>query len=187
MRCGPDASAPVTDGAVIDVLLFDRDGTLIVDRPPNDRPEAVTPMPTAAAALDLARRHACRIGVVSNQPGIAHARERARAVWRVNRAIERRTGRIDRWFICPHGVNDGCACRKPAPGLIHAALREFRALPQQAAVIGDIGADVDAARVAGVRAVLVPNDRTRREEIDSSPLVAADLLGAVRLALSLSP
>ena len=50
-------------------------------------------------------------------------------------------------------------------------------------VIGDIGADVEAARAAGARAVLVPTAVTRPEEVAAAPEVAADLLSAVELVL----
>ena len=50
-------------------------------------------------------------------------------------------------------------------------------------VIGDIGADVDAAAAAGARAVLVPTGVTRDEEVAAAPVVADDLVHAVELAL----
>ena len=51
-------------------------------------------------------------------------------------------------------------------------------------MIGDIGADVEAARAAGARGVLVPTSTTRREEIEAAAEVAPDLLSAVELLLS---
>ncbi len=50
-------------------------------------------------------------------------------------------------------------------------------------MIGDTGADVDAARNAGARAILVPNAATRAEEIAAAPVVASDLANAVDLLL----
>jgi hypothetical protein len=54
-------------------------------------------------------------------------------------------------------------------------------------VIGDTGADVRAAHAAGARGILVPNDRTRLEEIADAPEVAGDLDGAVDLVLGEGP
>ena len=51
--------------------------------------------------------------------------------------------------------------------------------PQRCAVVGDIGADVEAALAAGARPILVPTPRTRRGEVRAAPEVAADLTGAV--------
>jgi phosphoglycolate phosphatase-like HAD superfamily hydrolase len=50
-------------------------------------------------------------------------------------------------------------------------------------VIGDIGADVEAARAAGARAVLVPTARTLPDEVAAAPERAPDLRTAVDLLL----
>jgi hypothetical protein len=50
-------------------------------------------------------------------------------------------------------------------------------------VVGDIGADVEAAHAAGARGVLVPTERTRLEEVAAAPDVARDLAAAVDLLL----
>jgi D-glycero-D-manno-heptose 1,7-bisphosphate phosphatase len=49
--------------------------------------------------------------------------------------------------------------------------------------VGDIGSDMEAARAAGARGVLVPTGRTRREEVEAAPVVAPDLIAAVELLL----
>jgi beta-phosphoglucomutase-like phosphatase (HAD superfamily) len=67
--------------------------------------------------------------------------------------------------------------------LIEAAARALGVEPGQCVVIGDIGADVEAARAAGARAVLVPTSVTRAEEVAAAPEVADDLLAAVDLVL----
>ena len=50
-------------------------------------------------------------------------------------------------------------------------------------MVGDIGADVEAARAAGARAVLVPTASTRAEEVAAAPAAAPDLVAAVELLL----
>ncbi len=164
-------------------ILFDRDGTLIADRPPNDDVTAVSVMPSAPGAVALAREWDCRVGVVSNQPAIAHDRFDMAGFRAVNNLIQRRIGGVDAWFICPHAENANCDCRKPRPGLVLSAIRRFESDPQRTAVIGDIAADVEAAANAGALGILVPNGRTRAEEIEAAPIVAADLVHAVRRAL----
>jgi histidinol phosphatase-like enzyme len=86
-------------------------------------------------------------------------------------------------FVCPHGPDDGCACRKPAPGLVLQAARWLGVDPARCALVGDIGADVGAAQAAGARAVLVPTPVTRPEEVAAAPAVAPDLAAAVALLL----
>jgi len=104
-------------------------------------------------------------------------------VERVNRRVEELLGPLGPWAWCPHGPEDGCDCRKPAPGLVLAAAERLGVEPDRCAVVGDIGADVEAARAAGARAVLVPTPRTLPEEVAAAPERADDLEDAVDLLL----
>ena len=164
-------------------VLFDRDGTLVVDVPYNGDPDRVQLVPTAHAALEKLRRAGIPTGVVSNQSGIARGLVTPDEVRAVNRRIEELLGPLGPWTWCPHSPEDGCACRKPAPGLVYEAARRLGVDPRDVAVVGDIGADVDAARAAGARAVMVPTDKTRAEEVAAAPQVARDLESAVDLLL----
>jgi histidinol phosphatase-like enzyme len=85
--------------------------------------------------------------------------------------------------MCPHAEDAGCACRKPAPGLIAAAADAFGLETHECAVIGGIGTDVEAAHAAGARSVLVPTAVTLASEIASAPAVARDLREAVLAVL----
>jgi histidinol-phosphate phosphatase family protein len=124
-----------------------------------------------------------RLAVVSNQSGIARGLVTAGEVAAVNRRVEELLGPVGPWVVCPHGPDDGCACRKPAPGLVLEAAARLGVDPGRCAVVGDIGADVEAASAAGARGVLVPTPRTRPEEVRCAPERAADLGGAVDLLL----
>ncbi|MDI2035114.1 D-glycero-alpha-D-manno-heptose-1,7-bisphosphate 7-phosphatase [Paenarthrobacter nitroguajacolicus] len=164
-------------------VLFDRDGTLVVDVPYNGDPQLVRPMDGARAALLKIRGSGLATGVVSNQSGVARGLLTMDQVESVNRQVETVLGPFDVWEICPHGPEDGCECRKPAPGMILAACQTLGIMPNEAAFIGDIGADVQAATAAGSRSVLVPTPVTRQEEIDAAEVVALDLGHAVELLL----
>jgi beta-phosphoglucomutase-like phosphatase (HAD superfamily) len=65
-----------------------------------------------------------------------------------------------------------------------AAARALGVAPERCAVIGDIGADVEAAHAAGARGVLVPTPQTRPDEVAAAPEVAPDLDAAVDLLLA---
>jgi phosphoglycolate phosphatase-like HAD superfamily hydrolase len=67
--------------------------------------------------------------------------------------------------------------------MVRAALRELRSAPARSAMIGDTGADMQAARTAGVRGVMVPTPVTLPDEIRDAGDVAPDLAGAVELLL----
>ncbi len=164
-------------------VLFDRDGTLVVDVPYNGDPDRVEPVPGAAAALARLRAAGVPTAVVSNQSGIARGLVTETQVRAVNARVEQLLGPLGPWAWCPHGPDDGCGCRKPAPGLILRAAERLGVDPARCVVIGDIGADVQAARAAGARAILVPTAVTRAEEIAAADEVAPDLGSAVDRAL----
>jgi histidinol-phosphate phosphatase family protein len=164
-------------------VLFDRDGTLIVNVPYNGDPAQVRPMPRAGRALLRLRTSGIRTGVVSNQSGVARGLISDAQVDAVNREVERQLGPLGPWFVCPHAPDAGCDCRKPAAGLVEAALARLAADRRRTVLVGDTAADMEAARRAGVRAVLVPNRDTLPAEVAAAPEVASDLNGAVDLIL----
>lgn len=162
-------------------VLFDRDGTIVVDVPYNGDPALVRPMPGAREVLDRLRERGVPTGVITNQSGIARGYVTRRQVDAVNARVEELLGPFDVWEVCPHGTADGCGCRKPQPGMVLAASARLGLEASEVAVIGDIGADMGAAAAAGARAVLVPTDITLPEEVDAAPAVASDLAGAVEI------
>ncbi|GAA4186283.1 hypothetical protein GCM10022288_09550 [Gryllotalpicola kribbensis] len=168
-------------------ILFDRDGTLVVDVPMNDDPTRVQPLPTAADAVRRARAAGLFVGVASNQPGIATGELSRDGLDRVNGRIEALLGPFDGWFVCTHAKDAGCLCRKPQPGLVTQAARAWAVAPSELALIGDTAADVGAAANAGALGVLVPNPRTRREEVTAAPTVATTAIEAVERLLAHEP
>ncbi|WP_051832357.1 D-glycero-alpha-D-manno-heptose-1,7-bisphosphate 7-phosphatase [Streptomyces katrae] len=172
---------PGKAGRLPEAVLFDRDGTLVVDVPYNGDPARVSPMPTARAAVTALRELGVPVGVVSNQSGVARGLLTQEQVVAVRRRVDELFGPFDVWAVCPHGPADGCGCRKPAPGLILAACERLGVATERTVVIGDIGADVRAASAAGARGVLVPTPTTRLEEVAEAREAARDLLAAVRL------
>ncbi|GAB2678689.1 HAD-IIIA family hydrolase [Kribbella swartbergensis] len=163
----------------VGAVLFDRDGTLIHDVPYNGDPEHVRAVPQARQAIRRLRAAGVPVGVITNQSGIGRGLITAEEVAAVNRRVDELLGPFDTWQVCPHTDLDGCVCRKPAAGLVLAAAHELGVAPSQVVVIGDIGSDIAAAQAAGAQAVLVPNEKTRADEIRAAPVVQPDLLNAV--------
>ncbi|WP_208605856.1 HAD family hydrolase [Streptomyces albus] len=184
---GEPPRTPLAPAGATRAVLFDRDGTLVEDVPYNGDPALVRLMPHAREALEAVRARGVAVGVVSNQSGVARGLLTRRQVEAVRRRVEELLGPFGVWAVCPHGPGDGCPCRKPAPGLVFAACARLGVAPEETVVIGDIGADLGAARAAGARGVLVPTPVTRAEETDAAPERAADLLAAVRVALGRPP
>ncbi|MBG6182465.1 HAD superfamily hydrolase (TIGR01662 family) [Arthrobacter sp. CAN_A214] len=172
---------PIGSAAAPRAVLFDRDGTIVVDVPYNGDPELVREVEGARQVLDALREAGVPVGVVTNQSGIARGLLTRGQVDAVNARVEELLGPFQVWEVCPHGAGDGCACRKPEPGMVLSASRRLGIDPSNVALIGDIGADVDAAVAAGARGVLVPTGVTRPEEVEAAELVAPDLSGALEL------
>jgi histidinol-phosphate phosphatase family protein len=173
--------------AAILAVLVDRDGTMVRDVPYNGLPDLVEPLPGVANALARLRASGVRVGVVTNQSGVARGLLTMDQVAAVNGRVEQLLGPFADWQVCPHGEDDGCRCRKPQPGMVTAAARALGVPVNRVAVIGDTGADIQAALSAGAAmSVLVPNDVTRREEIDSAPAVFGTFAAAVEAILAQS-
>lgn len=175
----PGADRDRSGGVLFDAVLLDRDGTLIEDVPYNGEPEKVRPMPGARAALDRLRAAGLRLGVVTNQSGLARGCFTAGQLGRVHARIEELLGPFDTWRVCPHDDGAGCECRKPAPGLVRAAAADLGTTPGRCVVVGDIGRDMTAALAAGASGVLVPTPVTRAEEVAAAPCTAPTLPAAV--------
>jgi HAD superfamily hydrolase (TIGR01662 family) len=168
-------------------VLFDRDDTLIRDVPYNGDPQRVEAMPGAREAVQRVRDAGLRTAVVSNQSGIARGVLTAEEVGAVNARVADLLGAFDAWAWCPHGPGEGCECRKPQPGLVLRAAAALCVAPHRCVVIGDIGADVQAAEAAGARGILVPTARTLPEETAAAPEVAATIAEAVDRVLHRGP
>jgi HAD superfamily hydrolase (TIGR01662 family) len=178
-RATPRHGFPAPPAAV----LLDRDGTLVHDVPYNGDPALVQPVADARTALDRLRAAGVRVGVVSNQSGIARGRLTREQVDAVHARLQGLLGPLGPIEICPHGPGDGCGCRKPRPGMVVAAAQRLGVRPQDCVVIGDIGADVGAATAAGARSILVPTPVTREAEIAAAAVVCRTLTAAVDLLL----
>ena len=166
-----------------EVVLFDRDGTLVHDVPFNGDPDLVQPVEGAVPALRRLRDAGVRVGVVTNQSGVARGLLDEDSVRRVNARVDELLGPFDVWMVCPHDDADDCSCRKPRPGMVLGAASKLGVPPERCAVIGDIGRDVEAAEAAGAVGVLVPTSQTRSEEVRRARHLAPDLEAAVDLLM----
>ena len=170
-------------------VLFDRDGTLIRDVPYNGDPGLVEPVPGAAAAVRAVRRHGLAVAMITNQSGIARGLLSRADAEAVNARVGELLGPFDTVRLCPHGEDEGCGCRKPAPGMVLAAAADLGVAPHECVVIGDIGTDVAAARAAGARGILVPTAQTHPSERAGLRVAGglAEAVGMVTGTIPLAP
>lgn len=176
----------ITTRHQLKAVLFDRDGTLVLDVPYNNEPDLVRPFPGALAAVSRLRKAGLFTGVVTNQSGVAKGLLTLQEMHNVNLRVESLLGPFDVWEYCPHGPEDACECRKPQPGMLVAACEYLGIRPDEAVFVGDIGSDMEAAAAAGVHGVMVPTQVTLPDEIAAAPETAGSLEEAVDLILDLA-
>lgn len=145
-------------------LLLDRDGTIIWDPGYLSDPALVRLLPGAAEAMKRFQDAGWLLVVVSNQSGIArgkYGRAELEAVHARMVALLAEGGvRLDGAYYCEHGPDDGCACRKPRPGMLEQAARELGFDLSASLMVGDKPSDVEAAVAAGARGILFRDDWT---------------------------
>lgn len=137
-------------------VILDRDGVLN-HRPPQAQYvrcwEEWAWCPGALEALRLLNAAGYRIILASNQPGIGRgvmSRADLEAVHRrMREEAEDAGGAIHAIYYCPHGWNEGCDCRKPKPGLLYQAQRDFHLDLTLTPFVGDDERDAAAADAAG--------------------------------------
>ncbi len=153
-------------------VILDRDGVLN-ERPPRAEyvrsPDAFVWLPGALEALRLLHVAGHRTIVVSNQAGVNRGvmteGDVARVHARMQADAERAGGRIDAVYHCPHDWDEGCECRKPRPGMLFAAQRDFSLDLTRTPMIGDDERDGEAARAAGCPFLVVDDHRSLLDHV----------------------
>lgn len=143
-------------------LFLDRDG-VINQRLRGDyvrHPDEFVFEENALAALRLLAGWFCPIVVVTNQAGIGKGlmtHDDVRAVHEKMLAeTERAGGRIDAVYYCPHRPDEGCSCRKPAPGMAYQAQRDFPHIAfHDTWMVGDSLSDMQMGVSLGMHTALI--------------------------------
>jgi D-glycero-D-manno-heptose 1,7-bisphosphate phosphatase len=183
-------SAPCAPRAIRWVFL-DRDGTLNVkprDGEYIEHPETLELLPGAAEAVRMLNRAGIWTGVVTNQRGVALGRMSTEDLDAVHERLKHllclQGAVVDAIYACPHGI-DECGCRKPRPGLLLQAQREYPALDYaRAAIVGDSSSDVQAGKCLGLTTILISERRSRVVASCSADHVVADPVQAASLLIA---
>jgi D-glycero-D-manno-heptose 1,7-bisphosphate phosphatase len=140
--------------------FLDRDGVLNHDRGYTWRAADFEWTDTAARAIRRLNQRGYLVVVVTNQGGIAlglygDADVEALHRW-INETLRPQGAHIDAFYYCPHHSSVGpCDCRKPLPGMLLRAMRELPIDRDSSFMIGDKQLDLEAAKAAGVRGVMI--------------------------------
>ena len=144
------------------VIFLDRDG--VINKYPGDRLYVTSLrkfrfLPRVKKAIALLSGKGYRIFVASNQAGVGKGTYSQRTLDLITAkmldGIEQAGGEITKVYYCTHHKEAGCGCRKPKPGLLKKAAREFKFSLKSAYFVGDTMRDVFTAQAAGCKSILV--------------------------------
>ena len=168
------------------VVVLDRDGTIVIDRGYLDHADGLEFLPRAAEGLQKMADQGHRLIVITNQSGVGRGLIPLARLHEMNvRLIQmvREVGaHIERIYFCPHRPEDHCACRKPQIQLMSEAASELGFEPAAAVVIGDKGSDMEFGRRAGAATILISSSPAGSGPVPiRADFIAADLVAAAQV------
>jgi D-glycero-D-manno-heptose 1,7-bisphosphate phosphatase len=174
-------------------VFLDRDGTIIPDRHYLDDPEGVELLPSAAEAIRMLNGSRIPAIVVTNQSGIARGlfdeRQLELIHERLAELLSERGAAIDRIYFCPHHPRGtveryaiSCTCRKPEPGLLKEAARDFGLDLAACYMVGDKPLDMETIHRVGGKGILVGAEPVQGAG-EKPDFRARDLFEAIRWIL----
>jgi len=146
-------------------IFLDRDGTINEEVGYLDSLDKLKIIPASYQAIKLINLNGMKTVVISNQAGIAKGLFTEEFVHEINNIIQadlqKHGADIDKFYYCPHhpegnGIyRQNCNCRKPAPGMLLQAAQELDIDLTQSYFVGDRFRDMETAKNAGAKGVLV--------------------------------
>ena len=142
------------------LVILDRDGVINEDSDDFIKsPAEWRPIAGSLEAIVKLKHAGFRVVVASNQSGLARGLFDYDTLFAIHDKMTRMLAdigtQLDGIFFCPHGPQDGCACRKPDTGLLDDIARRFGRSIEGVPFVGDSLSDINAARDAGAQPVLV--------------------------------
>jgi D-glycero-D-manno-heptose 1,7-bisphosphate phosphatase len=156
-------------------ILVDRDGVINYDSDDYIKsPEEWQPIEGSLEAIALLNRHGYKVAVITNQSGLQRGLFDQAALDKIHAKMHRlaaeKGGEIDCIYFCPHGPDDGCACRKPKPGLLELFAVDKQVSLQGMPFIGDALRDIQTAQAVGASPILVKTGKGKKTLIDNPDL-----------------
>ncbi len=178
-------------------VFLDRDGTIIEEAEYLSDPAGARLLPGAAEGIAHLRTAGFAVVVTSNQSGVARGYFDEAAVQVVNRRVQELLtaagAPADAFYYCPHHPEGSvpayaldCECRKPKPGMLHAAAADLDLDLKRSWVVGDKRTDMEFGTDNGLRAVLVLTGYGRETQAEGfepgrePDLFSSDLAAAAR-------
>ena len=154
-------------------IFLDRDGT-INKRPPKAeyicKPNDFIWLDGAKEAIKKLNDAGYSIIMISNQAGIARgvmtADDFQSVQNKMNDDLKELGAHIDAVYYCPHGWDSNCDCRKPKPGMLYQAQKEYSINLPECLMIGDDERDIETAHNADMKGILVNEEYTLLDAVN---------------------
>ncbi|MDF1653834.1 MAG: D-glycero-beta-D-manno-heptose 1,7-bisphosphate 7-phosphatase [Coxiellaceae bacterium] len=146
------------------LVILDRDGVINHDSDHYIKsPEEWLPIDGSLEAIARLIKAGHQVVVATNQSGVARGYYTLATLddihQKMHDALAEHEAKFHGVYFCPHHPDEGCDCRKPAPGLLQQIAKDFNADLSQAVMLGDKLSDIQVAQAAGCPAVLVRTGR----------------------------
>ncbi|SPU52888.1 D-glycero-beta-D-manno-heptose 1,7-bisphosphate 7-phosphatase [Bordetella trematum] len=174
------------------LIILDRDGVINRDSDAFVKsPEEWVALPGSLEAIARLSQSGWTVAIATNQSGLARGLFDMNTLNAIHAKLHREVaalgGDVDAIFLCPHGPDDGCVCRKPLPGMMHDIARRYDISLAGVPAVGDSLRDLQASAQAGCTPWLVltgNGEKTRAKGgLPANTRICADLAEMVDLLL----
>ena len=173
---------------MLKLLILDRDGVINYDSDAYIKSVAEwIPLPGSIEAIAQLSKAGWTVAVATNQSGIArgyYSLDTLDAMHaRLRELVAEQGGEVGLIVYCPHGPHEGCACRKPRPGMLQAIAEHYQADLAGVWFVGDSRGDLDAAQAVAAQPVLVKTGKgaqTLSKGVPDNTLIHDDLASVAR-------
>ena len=146
--------------ASTETIFLDRDGVLIREKPDYVKaPEEMEILPGVADTLRRLTEERFRLIIVTNQSAVNRGLMTVESLTEIHRVLVQELlangAKIDGIYFCPHRPEEDCACRKPRPGMLLEAGRDFSVDFENSWMIGDKDSDIEAGLAVGCKVLKV--------------------------------
>jgi D-glycero-D-manno-heptose 1,7-bisphosphate phosphatase len=159
-------------------VFLDRDGVVVVPEARNGRGYAPRRLEDyrfyhdARESLSRLKRAGFLLVVVTNQPDVGKGLISHAVIEEMHGRLVREL-RVDAVKACTHRQGENCPCRKPAPGMLLEAIREFDLNPSDCFMVGDRASDITAGRAVGCRGIFIERGYTEPMPQDAHFIVTS--------------
>ncbi len=157
----------IKKGTAKKLIILDRDGVINYDSDNYIKsPEEWIPIEGSLEAIARLNELGFIVAIATNQSGIARGFYNSDVLeamhTKMHNLLKKVGGKIDYISYCPHGPDEGCACRKPKSGMLLEISKHFSIEPEKVTFVGDSRGDIQAAESANMAFVLVKTGKGER-------------------------